>query len=881
MSEAAIGVGADFARCWTSIFAHSDELVFMMDAERRIVAMSDGFTRRFGVSEDVLGHVCAEVAHEGGVVPRQCPFHELLLEGSQHAAEVHSGLLGGDFLVRVTPLKDDNDKVVYALHSLVDITQRHSAELALQESESRFRGYFEQSVIGVAVTSPDRGWIEVNQATCDLLGYTSGELKHLTWADLTHPDDLPADLAQFERAMAGEIDGYRLEKRFIRKDGTVVDVDMSVHCQRTAQGQLEYFLALLSDVTERKRLADELDDERQRFKLLVENSSDAFILSQPDGAVDAANPAACAMFGRSEEELRAVGRTGIVDTTDPRLAEAIATRDRTGTFVGELRFLRADGTTFPGEVSSGVYTDHAGEQKTSMVIRDLTERKGAEEALAASEALYRVMGEAVDYGVWATAADGKAIYISPSFCELVGKTFEEIRDFGWLDVLVPEQRNEVARLWQHSVSTGEPFEHEHHFVARDGQIRVVLARGKPVRGADGRIAAWAGINLDITDRRSVDQALRDSERRLRRFYESGVIGVIYWTMDGRIVDANDRFLEMVGYTRAELEAGAIDWIHMTPPEFAELDARSMAELKATGRNAAPFEKEYVRKDGTRLPILVGGAMLDDERLSGVALALDVSPQKRAEEALRRLNADLEQRVAERTEQLDAVNKELESFAYSVSHDLRAPLRAIDGFTQIVVEDAADRLGPDDVRHLQRARGAAQRMATLIDDLLVLSRASTAELLLQDVDMSALTESVVDELREAEPDRRVDVVVPPGLKVKADPTLLRVILVNLLSNAWKFTGRRDQAHIELGLDGSGGESVFFVRDDGAGFDSRGAEHLFGAFQRFHTPDQFEGNGIGLATVQRLVSRHGGRVWAESEVDKGATFYFTLSKSAAST
>jgi light-regulated signal transduction histidine kinase (bacteriophytochrome) len=269
-------------------------------------------------------------------------------------------------------------------------------------------------------------------------------------------------------------------------------------------------------------------------------------------------------------------------------------------------------------------------------------------------------------------------------------------------------------------------------------------------------------------------------------------------------------------------------------------------------------------------------MLDDERLTGVALALDISPQKQAEEALRRLNADLEQRVAERTEQLDAVNKELESFAYSVSHDLRAPLLAIDGFTQIIVEDASERLDPDDMRHLQRARSSAQRMAALIDDLLVLSRASKAELHIQDVDMSSLAASVAAELREADPGRRVEVVVPPGLKATADPTLLRIILDNLLGNAWKFTSKRDQAHIEIGVDGSGGEGVFFVRDDGAGFDSRGAEHLFGAFQRFHTPDQFEGTGIGLATVTRLVSRHGGRVWAESEVDKGATFSFTLPK-----
>jgi PAS domain S-box-containing protein len=874
MPEAPTVLSADFARCWASIFAHSDELVFMIDAERRIVAMSDGFRRRFEMSDEVLGHVCAAVTHKGGVIPERCPFHELLLDGAQHAAEVHSDLLGGDFLVRVTPLRDDSGKVVYALHSLIDISERHSAELALHEGESRFRGYFEQRLVGAAVTSPDKGWIEVNQATCDLLGYTGDELKRLTWADLTHPDDLAADVAQFERAMAGEIDGYRLEKRFIRKGGAVVDVDMSVHCERTPEGELEYFLALLSDITERKRLADELDDERQRFKLLVENSSDAFFLSQPDGVILAANPAACVMLGRSEEELRRIGRAGVMDLTDPRLAEALARRARTGKFVGELRFMRADGTVFPGEISSSVYTDHAGQERTSMVIRDLTERKGAEEALAASEALYRAMGEAVDYGVWATDADGKAVYISPSFCELVGRSFEEIGALGWLDVLVPEQRKEVERLWLASVETGKPFEHEHQFVAKDGEIRVVLARGNPVRDADGRITAWAGINLDITERRSVDLALRESEHRLRRFYDAGLVGVIYWNMDGRIVDANDRFLEMVGYTRAELEAGDIDWIHMTPPEFAYLDKRSVEELLATGVNAVPFEKEYLRRDGTRLPILVGGAMLDEERFNGVAIALDISPQKQAEEELRRVNADLEQRVAERTAQLEVTNRELEAFAYSVSHDLRAPLRAIDGFSAVLAEDVGARLTPLEAKHLERIRGAAQRMGELIDDLLGLSRAASQDLVLKSVDVSGLAEGILAELREAQPSRRVETVVAPLMRASADPTLLRVILANLLENAWKFTSKHEQARIDVGVQELDGEATFFVRDDGAGFDPAYSRNLFAAFQRMHTPGEFEGTGIGLATVQRLVARHGGRVWADAKVEEGATFCFTL-------
>ena len=228
----------------------------------------------------------------------------------------------------------------------------------------------------------------------------------------------------------------------------------------------------------------------------------------------------------------------------------------------------------------------------------------------------------------------------------------------------------------------------------------------------------------------------------------------------------------------------------------------------------------------------------------------------------------------RTAELEAANKELEAFVYSVSHDLRAPLRAIDGFSQMVVEDAAERLDATDVEHLQRVRAAAGRMGLLIDDLLGLSRAARKDLLRESVDLSAMATSVLVDLRSEAPERRVEAVVQPDLVVDADATLLRMILTNLLSNAWKFTSRHETARIEVGVANTDGERAFFVKDDGAGFDMREAEHLFGAFQRLHTTDEFEGDGIGLATVQRLVARHGGRVWAEAEVEKGATLSFTL-------
>jgi len=241
---------------------------------------------------------------------------------------------------------------------------------------------------------------------------------------------------------------------------------------------------------------------------------------------------------------------------------------------------------------------------------------------------------------------------------------------------------------------------------------------------------------------------------------------------------------------------------------------------------------------------------------------------------RRLTAHLEDLVRERTAQLETANAELEAFAYSVSHDLRTPLRAIDGFTQMVIEDAGRSLSSADVEHLQRARRAAQRMGSYIDGLLAVSRASRHELVRTRFDLGALASGVVEELLEAQPGRLVDVRAAPGLWVDADQLLTRIVLINLLANALKFTSTHDAACIEVGVSEDEGERAYFVRDDGIGFDAARAERLFGAFQRLHGHEEFEGDGIGLATVRRIVARHGGRVWAQGEVEQGATFFFTL-------
>jgi light-regulated signal transduction histidine kinase (bacteriophytochrome) len=277
-------------------------------------------------------------------------------------------------------------------------------------------------------------------------------------------------------------------------------------------------------------------------------------------------------------------------------------------------------------------------------------------------------------------------------------------------------------------------------------------------------------------------------------------------------------------------------------------------------------------------------------ITGVVMSFrDVSERRQAEEKERRarreieaksteiarLNAELEQRVRLRTAELETSNRELEAFSYSVSHDLRAPLRSIDGFSHILLEEHGDKLDADARHCLSRVRAASQHMGQLIDALLQLSRVTRADMQREAVDLSAMAQVIVDGLKQATPARQIDVRVAPGLHASGDPRLLQVALQNLLGNAFKFSSKREHAEIEFGSLQQDGATVFFLRDNGAGFQMEYSNKLFGAFQRLHGVNEFEGTGIGLATVQRIVRRHGGRIWGEGEPDRGATFYFTLS------
>jgi len=371
------------------------------------------------------------------------------------------------------------------------------------------------------------------------------------------------------------------------------------------------------------------------------------------------------------------------------------------------------------------------------------------------------------------------------------------------------------------------------------------------------------------------QQIQDSQQRLLLHRKQSPLGVIEWNTDFEFVDWNPAAQRIFGFTKEEVLGKHV--FERILPESARPAVDGIWNDLLTNRGGTRSTNENITKDGrTILCDWYNTPLVDqDGKVIGVAsLVDDITERKQTEVELEKHRHHLQELVAERTTALEAANKELEAFSYSVSHDLRAPLRGIDGFSQILLEDHSEQLDEEGKGYLQRVRDGVQRMSMLIDDMLMLSRTTQVPLKRQPVDISKLANNTVIELREGMPDREVEIQIVEGLQANADPKLMAVALDNLLGNAWKYTGKQERAAIEFGMSEQDDEPVFYVKDNGVGFDMRHANKLFSAFQRLHKAGDFSGTGVGLATVQRIIQRHGGRIWAEAELGKGAIFYFTL-------
>src|SRR5918997_1727269 len=510
--------------------------------------------------------------------------------------------------------------------------------------------------------------------------------------------------------------------------------------------------------------------------------------------------------------------------------------------------------------------------------RRVAERTARLEAILAelgeSEQRFRATFEQAAVGVAHVGPDGRWLRVNDKLCEMTGYTREELSRLTFQDIThLDDLQKDVEHLGRLLAGEISIYSTEKRYLRKNGSVVWINLTVSAVGDTPGHVKYFITNIVDVTERRMVQEALSRSEERYRAVVEQSAEGL--YLVDGgtrRILETNPALQNMLGYTAGELCGMALHEV------VAHARADVEANVERTLREGTRFirERGYRRKDGSVVEVEIAASAIDyGEKRVICAAVHDITERKRAEEAMRRFNEELEDRVRRRTAQLQAANEELEAMSSSVSHDLRAPLRAMTGFAQILLEDYGDGLDEAGRDYLRRIQEAGQRMGVMIDDLLDLSRLARREMRHDEADLSALARGVAEDLTRVEPRRRARFAIADGISATGDAGLLRVVLENLIENAWKFTSREPEAMIEFGAVEREGRPAYYVRDNGVGFDKAYAEGIFDPFRRLHGEEEFEGTGVGLATVARIVRRHGGDLWAEGEVGRGATFFFTLS------
>lgn len=503
----------------------------------------------------------------------------------------------------------------------------------------------------------------------------------------------------------------------------------------------------------------------------------------------------------------------------------------------------------------------------AVLEQEVQRRRDIELDLRTSEANYREQAELLDLthdAIFARNLQGRILYWNRSAEQLYGWGRREARgqiSHELLGTVFPKPLPEIeAEVREKGLWEGELIHHR-----RDGGKIIVSSRWALRVNASGEPSSILESNRDITQR-------KEEEERFRNLLESAPDAMVIVDAAGRMQVVNAQTEHLFGYSRGELIGKPVEML--IPERFRPQHTghrRSYGQSPKPRAMGVGLQLSGRRKDATEFPVEVSLAPLKTPGGMLVSSAIrDVSDRRQAEDRIRELNSALNERVAE----LHLVNRELESFSYSVSHDLRAPLRHIDGFTRILKEEYAGELSAEGIRYLDRVLDAANHMGHLVDDLLTLARIGRREIARRRVRLEDLVQEAIAELPSEVRERKIEWLVEPLGHADCDPGLIKIALSNLLSNGAKFTRTRERAVVEVGECESHGAPAYFVRDNGVGFDPKYADKLFGVFQRLHRQEDFEGTGIGLATVQRIIRRHGGEIWAESEPDRGATFFFTL-------
>ena len=797
----------------------------------------------------------------------------------------------------------------FVLAIIRDITERKRVEEALRDREERFQALVQNALDIVMVTDVEGTIRYVSPAVERVLGYRPEEQIGTNAAEYLHPDDLKKGFDALSEAVSKPgVHPVAVETRVRHKDGSwrclegmannllndpavegVVFNHRDVTDRKVAEEEVRRLNENLEDLVaertaqveavlgERKRAEEGVRESEERYRAVLEQAADGILLVDVDTKrILEANAAYQNLLGYTAEEILGLTLYDVVpysqENMDCYIERVLAQRRYVS---GERRHRRKDGSLVSVEVGANVIS-YSGREAISIVVRDITERKQAEEVSSRLAAIVdssneAIIGKTLDGTITSWNRGAEKIY-GYSSEEVVGRP---------ISMLVPaDLPDEIPQILKR-ISLGEGIDqYETVRITKEGRRLDVSLTISPIKDWQGNIVGASTIARDITERKRAEEEIRllnerleQRVRQLQLVTDSAPVLIAHCDGERRYKFVNKGYAERLGARREDIIGKRIPDV-VGEEAYASFKQRVDAVL---GGQRVEFEIEIPYKNiGQRYMHAAYVPEFDEQgEVRGlVAVISDITERKRIEEEIRQLNESLERRVAERTRQLKEANEELESFSYSVSHDLRAPLRHISGFAELLQRRAASTLDDTGRRHLDVIVESTNHAGDLIDDLLAFSRMGRAKIHNVDVDMNRLVQETLDDLRLETDGRNIDWKVGELPVVQGDPSMLRVVMTNLLSNAVKYTRSREQAIIEVGTQSNGDETVFFVSDNGVGFDMQYVDKLFGVFQRLHSVEEFEGTGIGLATVRRIVNRHGGHTWAEGSVGSGATFYFSL-------
>lgn len=770
-----------------------------------------------------------------------------------------------------------------------EIQGRSLTQTALRESEARFRLMADASPILIWISNPDGHRTYFNKGWLDFTGRTLEQETGIGWTGGVHPDDEGRYLSLQTESLDRQ-EPFETEFRLRRFDGAYRWILDRAAPRFDEVGTLLGHVASCVDITDLKQAQDALRDNEERLSGIITSAMDAIITIDERQRITDFNNAAEAMFACSVDV--ALGQS--IDRFLPQSFQALQARElkafaksaapserRKGAH-GTVYGRRVDGEEFPVEASFSQLSTGAGKFYT-IILRDVTERLWQEQALRLSEARYRDLIQALPAAVYTCDERGRITLYNQAAVALWGREPEMGKDLWCGSWKIYRTDGQLLPLDECPMAVtlreGRPIRGQEIVIERpDGTKRHVLPHPEPIRDNAGKIIGAVNMLVDITDSKRAGHALG----QLAAIVASSEDAIISKDLHSVLTTWNGGAERLFGYTASEMIGQPI--YRLIPPERHDEETTILTQI-ARGEPVSHYETVRVRKDGAALDVsLTVSPILDAHGtvVGASSIARDITEKKRAEEALQERDVALivsNEALVKQKAALAEANKELESFSYSVSHDLRAPLRTIDAFIRILEEDHSSQLDAEAQRCLRIVRQAAGRAGELIDDLLEFSRLGRLGMDFRSVAMANLAQETAEEQRMLHQKRAIELMIGDLPPCHGDWRLLKLVWTNLLSNAVKYTNTRDSAHVTVGWlpdDQQPDAVVYYVKDNGVGFDMKYVHKLFGVFQRLHLKEDFDGTGVGLAIVHRIIHRHGGRVWAEGKVDGGATFYFSLRK-----